>query len=290
VDGKDEAMAQGGDGRVAFQGELGAYSHQAVREVFPEMEPLPCPTFEDAIAAVRSGEARRAMLPVENSLYGRVADIHHLLPESGLYIIGEHFVPIRLQLLGAPGATLAAIKEAQSHTVALGQCRRFLKDHAIRPVIGSDTAGSAKQIAEAGEPTRAAIASRLAGEIYGLDVLAEDIEDADHNTTRFLVMARQKIEADPMGGPAMTTFVFQVRNVPAALYKAMGGFATNGVNMVKLESYMTDGSFTATQFYADIEGHPESEAVRLAFEELAFFTSSLKILGVYPAAPFRGLA
>ncbi|TVQ52269.1 MAG: prephenate dehydratase [Rhodobacteraceae bacterium] len=281
-------MTQSG-GLVAFQGELGAYSHQACREAFPEMTPLPCATFEDAIAAVRSGEARRAMLPVENSLYGRVADIHHLLPESGLYIIGEHFVPIRLQLLGAPGAALAGVKEAQSHTVALGQCRRFLKDHAIRPVIGSDTAGSAKQIAEIAEPSRAAIASRLAGEIYGLDVLAEDIEDADHNTTRFLVMARQKIEADPMDGPAMTTFVFQVRNVPAALYKAMGGFATNGVNMVKLESYMTDGSFTATQFYADIEGHPESEPVRLAFEELAFFTSYLKVLGVYPAAPFRGL-
>ena len=274
------------DQRIAFQGELGAYSHQACREAFPEMEPWPCTSFEEAIAAVKAGEARLAMLAVENSLYGRVADVHHLLPESGLFIIGEHFVPIRLQLLGVPGAKLDEIREAQSHTVALGQCRRFLKDHAIKPVAGVDTAGSAEQIAQAGEPDRAAIASRLAGEIYGLDVLAEDIEDADHNTTRFLVMSRRKLEADPTE-PAITTFVFQVRNVPAALYKAMGGFATNGVNMTKLESYMTDGSFTATQFYADIEGHPEDESVRLALEELGFFTSYLKILGVYPAAPFR---
>jgi prephenate dehydratase len=273
--------------RIAFQGELGAYSHQACREVFPDMEPMPCPTFEEAIAAVKGGEAKLAMLPVENSLYGRVADIHHLLPESGLYIIGEHFVPIRLQLLGVPGAALDGIREAQSHTVAVGQCRRFLKDHAIRPVIGADTSGSAALVAAAGDKSRAAIASRLAGEIHKLEILAEDIEDADHNTTRFLVMSRQKIEADPAAGPALTTMVFQVRNVPAALYKAMGGFATNGVNMLKLESYMTDGSFTATQFYADIAGHPESEPVRLALEELGFFTSSVKILGVYPAAEFR---
>ena len=275
--------------RIAFQGELGAYSHQACREAFPEMEPFPCASFEEAIATVKGGEAKLAMLPVENSLYGRVADIHHLLPESGLYIIGEHFVPIRLQLLGLPGTRLDDVREAQSHTVALGQCRRFLKDHAIKPVIGADTAGSAEQVAQRGEGARAAIASRLAGEIYGLETLAEDIEDAAHNTTRFLVMSRQKIEADPAEGRAVTTFVFQVRNVPAALYKAMGGFATNGVNMTKLESYMTDGSFTATQFYADIEGHPEQEPVRLALEELGFFTSFLKVLGVYPAAEFRQL-
>lgn len=275
--------------RIAFQGELGAYSHQACSEVFPDMTPLPCATFEDAIAAVRGGEARLAMLPVENSTYGRVADTHHLLPDSSLYVIGEHFVPIHLQLLGVPGATLDAVAEAQSHAVALGQCRRFLKDHAIRPVIGADTAGSAQQVAQHGERARAAIASRLAGQIYGLEVLAEDIEDASHNTTRFLVMSRQRIEADPAGGAAMTTIVFQVRNVPAALYKAMGGFATNGVNVVKLESYMIDGSFTATQFYADIEGHPEQPAVRRALDELGFFTSSLKVLGVYPAASFRGL-
>jgi len=282
-------MPQDPSRSIAFQGELGAYSHQACREVYPEMTPLPRPTFEEAILAVKSGEARLAMLPVENSLYGRVADIHHMLPDSGLYIIGEHFVPIRLQLLGVPGASLDGVKEAQSHTVALGQCRRFLKSRAIKPVTGGDTAGSAHQVADAANPARAAIASRLAGEIYGLEVLAEDIEDAAHNTTRFLVMSRQRIEADPSAGGAITTFVFQVRNIPAALYKAMGGFATNGVNMLKLESYMTDGSFTATQFYADIEGHPESAPVRLALEELRFFTSMVKIVGVYPAAPFRGL-
>jgi prephenate dehydratase len=281
-------MSDPAGNRIAFQGEDGAFSHQACREAFPDMEPLPCTSFEDAIAAVKGGEARLAMLPVENSLYGRVADIHHLLPDSGLYIIGEHFVPIRLQLLGVPGARLDDIREAQSHTVALGQCRRFLKDHAIKPIIGADTAGSAEQVAERGDNARAAIASRLAGRIYGLETLAEDIEDADHNTTRFLVMSRRKLEADPTE-PAVTTFVFQVRNVPAALYKAMGGFATNGVNMTKLESYMTDGSFTATQFYADIEGHPEQESVRLALEELGFFTAKMKVLGVYPAAEFRKL-
>ena len=280
-------MTDDGRDRIAFQGELGAYSHQACRETHGGMNPLPCPTFEEAIAAVRNGEARLAMLPIENSLYGRVADIHHLLPESGLYIIGEHFVPIRLQLLGPPGATLEGVAEAQSHTVALGQCRRFLKDHAIKPVTGSDTAGSAALVAERGDPHRAAIASRLAGEIHGLHVLAEDIEDADHNTTRFLVMSRQRIEAEPAEELTITSFVFEVRNVPAALYKALGGFATNGVNMVKLESYMINGSFTATQFYADIEGHPEDRPVRLALEELGFFTKHVTVLGVYPASPFR---
>ncbi|QIE54402.1 prephenate dehydratase [Pikeienuella piscinae] len=273
--------------RIAFQGELGAYSHQACQEVYPEMEPLPCPTFEDAVAAVKAGAAALAMLPVENSLYGRVADIHRLLPESGLYIIAEHFVPVRIELLGVPGATLEDVKEAQSHTVLLGQCRRFLKAEDIQPVTGADTAGSAMAIAAAGDKTRAALASKLAGEIYGLVPLASDIQDAAHNTTRFLVMSPRKIEADPAGGPAITTFVFQVRNIPAALYKGMGGFATNGVNMVKLESYMIDGSFTATQFYADIEGHIEDRPVRLAMEELAFFTASLKVLGTYPRSAAR---
>ncbi len=278
--------AQAGE-RIAFQGEPGAYSHQACREVYPEMEPLPCQTFEDAISAVRSGTAPLAMLPVENSIYGRVADIHHLLPTSGLYIIGEHFLPIRHQLLGVPGAKLEEITEAQSHVVALGQCRHFLKERGIRAIVGADTAGSAQEVAAAGLKTRAAIGSRLAGEINGLEILAQDIEDARHNTTRFLVMSRQKIEADPMGPGALTTFVFEVRNLPAALYKAMGGFATNGVNMVKLESYMIDGSFTATQFYADIEGHPDHEPVRNALEELQFFCKHFKLLGVYPAHPFR---
>lgn len=282
----DAARADGANS-IAFQGELGAYSHQACREVYPDMDPLPCPSFEDAVAAVKRGAAALAMLPVENSLYGRVADIHRLLPESGLYIIAEHFVPVRIELLGVPGATLEKVVEAQSHTVLLGQARRFLRENTIRPVIGADTAGAAMAVAEAGDPTQAALASRLAGEIYGLKPLASDIQDADHNTTRFLVMSPQRIEADPNGGPTMTSFVFQVRNVPAALYKAMGGFATNGVNMVKLESYMVDGSFTATQFYADIEGHPEDQGVRFAMEELGFFTSFLKILGAYPRSAAR---
>jgi len=276
--------------RIAFQGELGAYSHQACRETYSEMEPVPCPTFEEAITEVRNGQARLAMLPIENSLYGRVADIHHLLPDSGLYIIHEHFVPIRLQLLGLPGAKLEDIRTAQSHTVALGQCRKFLKTHDIKPVTGGDTAGSAKLVAAAGDNSAAAIASSLAGELNGLEPLAKDIEDADHNTTRFLAMSRQKIEADPLEGDAMTSFVFEVRNVPAALYKAMGGFATNGVNMVKLESYMVNGSFTATQFYAEIEGHPDNRPVELALEELNFFCKRLKLLGVYPASPYRKVA
>ncbi|MEL6337078.1 MAG: prephenate dehydratase [Pseudomonadota bacterium] len=274
-------------GKIAFQGEIGAFSHQACVEVFPRMEPQPCPTFEDAISAVRGGEARLAMLPIENSIHGRVADIHHLLPDSGLYIIAEHFLPIRLQLLGMPGTTLADVRSAQSHPVALGQCRRFLKDHAIAPLTLADTAGSAKALSDRPEPGLAAIASRLAGETYGLEILAADIEDAEHNTTRFLVMSRQRLEADPTCDHTVTSFVFQVRNVPAALYKAMGGFATNGVNMIKLESYMINGSFTATRFYAEIDGHPEERGVRLAFEELDFFTRDLRVLGAYPAHPFR---
>jgi len=275
-------------GAIAFQGELGAFSHQACREVFPERDAMPCPTFEAALEAVRRREADLAMMPIENSLYGRVADLHHLLPTSGLYVIGEHFVPVHLQLLGLPGVRLAEIAEAQSHTVALGQCRDFLAAHGIRAVTGADTAGSARQVAEAGDPARAAIASRLAGEIHGLAVLAPDIEDASHNTTRFLVLSRQKIEAEPGTGPAITSFFFQVRNVPAALYKALGGFATNGVNMVKLESYLAGGSFTPAEFYAEIEGHPNDPAVHRAMEELAFFCHHLTVLGVFPAHPYRG--
>ena len=273
--------------KIAFQGELGAYSHQACDEVYPEMDPLPCATFEEAVAAVRAGEAELAMLPVENSTYGRVADIHSQLPESGLYIIAEHFVPVRIQLLGGAGAKLDDVKEAWSHTVLLGQCRRFLKERGIKPVTFADTAGAAKAIAAGEKPGAAALASTLAGKIYGLETLAADIHDNDHNTTRFLVMSRRRVEADPLGGPAITSFVFQVRNLPAALYKAMGGFATNGINMVKLESYMVDGSFTATQFYADIEGHIEHRSVQLAMEELGFFTSYLKVLGTYPRSAAR---
>ncbi len=280
-------MTEAQTNRIAFQGEMGAYSHQACREVYPEMEPFPCATFEDAVAAVNNGAADLAMLPVENSLYGRVADIHRLLPESGLYIIAEHFVPVRISLLGVPGAQLSDIKVAQSHVVLLGQCRKFLKEHGIKSEVHADTAGSAKSVAEGGDKTQGALASQLAGEIYGLDPLATDIQDAAHNTTRFLVMSPRRIESDPRQGRSMTSFVFQVRNVPAALYKAMGGFATNGVNMVKLESYMVGGSFTATQFYADIEGHPEHHNVQLAMEELGFFTSFLKVLGAYPRSEAR---
>ena len=273
--------------RIAFQGELGAFSHQACGEVFPDMEPLPCPTFEDAFQAVKQGTAKRAMIPIDNSLYGRVADVHHLLPESGLYIIGEHFLRIRLQLMAQKGAALNGLETVHSHTVALGQCRRFIKEHGLKTAVEADTAGSAEMVAKMADPKHGAIASALAAETYGLEILARDIEDAEHNTTRFLILSRQKIEADYHSGPAITSFVFRVRNVPAALYKAMGGFATTGVNMVKLESYMIGGSFNATQFYAEVEGHPDERAVALALEEAQFFCSHLKILGVYTAHPYR---
>ncbi|NDW00648.1 prephenate dehydratase [Salipiger sp. PrR002] len=273
--------------RIAFQGELGAYSHQACRDARPDMEALPCRTFEDAIEAVRSGEADLAMLPVENSTYGRVADIHSLLPHSGLHIIDEAFVRVHINLLAMPGTPLEKVEKAMSHTVLLGQCRSFLSEHGIKRLTGADTAGSARQVAEMGKPEIAALASELAGEIYGLDVLARHIEDQSNNTTRFLVMSPQANHV-PRGDHGMiTTFVFQVRNIPAALYKAMGGFATNGVNMTKLESYMVGGSFTATQFYADIEGHPDDPAVQRALDELDYFTENVEILGVYPRDPRR---
>ena len=272
---------------VAFQGELGAYSHQAVVEVFPDAKAHPCKTFEAAIEAVTSGAADVAMLPVENSTYGRVADIHYLLPDGGLHIIGEHFVRVHINLLAVAGTPLSEVREAQSHTVLLGQCRSFLKEHGISPITGADTAGSAREVAELGDPARAALASELAGEIYGLDILARHIEDQAHNTTRFLVMAPDPLTPPNGPAPVITTFVFRVRNIPAALYKAMGGFATNGVNMTKLESYMVDGSFTATQFYSDIDGHPEDPAVQRAMEELSYFTSFLKVLGSYPADTTR---
>jgi prephenate dehydratase len=274
-------------GRIAFQGEPGAYSHQACRAARPRMEALPCPTFEDAIEAVRRGEADLAMLPVENSTYGRVADIHHLLPESGLHIVDEAFVRVHINLLGVPGALIGDIERAMSHTVLLGQCRDFLRQHGIRGVAGADTAGSARRVAELGDRSLGALASELAAEIYGLNVLARHIEDQQNNTTRFLIMAREPNLNRRGEAGMMTTFVFRVRNIPAALYKALGGFATNGVNMTKLESYMVDGSFSATQFYVDIEGHPDDRNVRLALEELDYFTTDMKLLGVYPADPGR---
>jgi len=273
--------------KIAFQGEPGANSHLAAREVFPDYEVVPCATFEDAFAAISSGEAALGMIPVENSVAGRVADIHHLMPDSGLHIIAEHFMPVRHQLLAPKGATLKDIKTVESHVHALGQCRKIIRKLGIRPVVAADTAGSAREVAEAGDKTRAAIATRLAAEIYGLDVLAPDVEDEAHNTTRFIVLSRDAKWARSDGGLVITTFLFRVRNVPAALYKALGGFATNGVNMTKLESYMVEGNFFATQFYADVEGHPEDRRLVFAFEELAFYSKEMKILGVYPAHPFR---
>lgn len=251
------------------------------------MEGLPCQTFEDAFAAMSEGKAKLAMLPIENSLHGRIADIHHLLPDSGLYIIGEHFVRIHHQLMAVKGATLEGLKSVMSQTPALGQCRNIIRSLGLSMIVGADTAGSARRVAEMKDPTVAALASTLAAEIYGLNILKANVEDAAHNTTRFLILASEPDDAEAGAGDVVTTFVFRVRNVPAALYKAMGGFATNGVNMTKLESYQLEGSFNATQFYADVEGHPEDRHVRLALEELQFFTTHLRILGVYPAHPFR---
>ncbi|HWE19059.1 MAG TPA: prephenate dehydratase [Hyphomicrobiaceae bacterium] len=276
--------------RVSYQGEPGANSHLACREVFPQLEAVPCATFEDALAAVKTGEARYAMIPIENSVAGRVADIHHLLPGAALHIVGEHFLRVRHQLLAVPGASLQTVKTALSHTQALGQCRSTLKKLGLKPVPEADTAGSARLVAEARDPTLAAIASSLAAEIYGLKILAHDIEDEQHNTTRFLVLANEPGDARAGDGPLVTTFIFRVRNVPAALYKALGGFATNSVNMTKLESYQLDGRFVATMFYADVEGHPDDPPVARALEELGFFSTEVHILGAYKASPYRAKA
>lgn len=272
---------------IAFQGLPGAYSQIACRAVFPDFTALPCASFEDAFAAVRDGLARYAMIPIDNTLAGRVADIHHLLPGSGLHIIGEHFQAINHHLLAVPGATLDDIREVRSHVHALGQCRDFIRAHGIRAVVAADTAGSAREIAEKGDRSVAAIASGLAAETYGLTSLAANIEDADHNTTRFVIMAREAVVAAPGTGDVVTSFVFKVRSVPAALYKALGGFATNGVNMTKLESYIVDGHFVAAQFFAEVEGHPDERALRLALEELEFFSREVRIMGVYRGHPYR---
>jgi len=275
--------------KIVFQGEPGANSHIACRQAYPEAEPVPCPTFEDALNAVASGEVDLGMIPIENSVAGRVADIHHLMPDAGLHIVAESFLPIRNQLIGFKGVNLDEIKSVESHTMALGQCRNFLRKLGVRTVVAADTAGAAREVAERQDRSCAAIASKLAADIYGLDILAADIEDEAHSTTRFIVLSREAKRPLPNNGLVLTTFVFQVRNIPAALYKALGGFATNGVNMTKLESYMLEGTFSATQFYSDVEGHPDEGGLKLAFEELAFFSQpeSLKILGVYPASPFR---
>ena len=272
---------------IVFQGEPGANSHIACKDAYPDHEPVPCPTFEDAFTAVANGEADLGMIPIENSVAGRVSDIHHLMPTAGLHIVAEHFLPIRNQLMAPKGATLKGLKTVESHIMALGQCRNYIRKLGVKALVAADTAGAAKEVAERGDLTRAAIASKLAAQIYGLHILAEDIEDESHSTTRFVVLSREKKWAKPGAGKIITTFVFRVRNVPAALYKALGGFATNGVNMTKLESYMVGGNFFATQFYADVEGHPDDRALVFALEELAFFSKELTVLGVYPAHPFR---
>jgi prephenate dehydratase len=271
---------------IAFQGAPGAYSDLACRRVFPELATLPCAQFEDAFAAVRECHARLAMIPIENSVAGRVADIHHLMPDSGLHIIGEHFERVNHHLLAIPGATIDKLHTVRSHVHALSQCRNLIRSLGLTPVVAADTAGAAAEIAARNDPSVAAIASELAGQIYGLVSLKENIEDAEHNTTRFLIMSREP-KRPPHGTPTVTTFLFNVRNVPAALYKALGGFATNGINMTKLESYMVGGAFTATQFYADVEAHPEDRPLALALEELAFFSREVRILGVYPAHSAR---
>jgi prephenate dehydratase len=273
--------------KIAYQGEAGANSHIACVEAFPSHEPLPCGTFEDAFQAVSDNEAALAMIPIDNSVAGRVADIHHLLPRSNLFIIGEHFLPVHHQLMIAPECGLADVKTVHSHVHALGQCRKVIQDLNLKPVVAADTAGAARELSQSRDASKAAIATRLAAEIYGLKIVRENIEDESHNTTRFVVLSATPQNAEPEETPVMTTFVFRVRNVPAALYKAMGGFATNGVNMTKLESYQIEGQFSATQFYADIEGHPSERHVRLAMEELEFFTSYLRVLGIYKASPHR---
>jgi prephenate dehydratase len=275
--------------KIAFQGEPGANSHIACEQAYRGCEPLPCPTFEDAFAAVRTGKATLAMIPIDNSVAGRVADIHHLMPQSGLHIVAEWFLPVQHQLMAPRGASLRTIRTVESHVHALGQCRNIIRKLGIKAVVAADTAGAAREVAEAGDVTRAALATTLAAEIYGLKILKKNVADSRHNTTRFVVLARRPRWASVKEKRVITTFIFQVRNIPAALYKALGGFATNGINMTKLESYMVDGSFSATQFYADVQGHPKDRALELALEELEFVSQpkTLKILGVYPAHKFR---
>ena len=274
--------------RISFQGEPGANSDTACRNMFPSMEPLPCPTFEDAFNAVETGKADLAMIPIENTIAGRVADIHHLLPESKLHIIGEYFLPIHFHLMVLPGVKREEIRTVHSHIHALGQCRKYIRRNGWKPMVAGDTAGAAKLVSEEKVRSMAALAPKLAAELYGLDVLEENVEDTDTNVTRFVVLTKSKqwVERPSDEARMMTTFIFRVRNVPAALNKAMGGFATNGVNMTKLESYQL-GAFTATLFYADIEGHPEDPNVKLALEELRFFSKEMRIVGVYPRSDSR---
>lgn len=272
--------------KISYQGEPGANSHIACLEAYPKCEAVACRTFEDAFQAVKEGSVDLAMIPIDNSVAGRVADIHHLMPASNLHIIGEHFLRVHHQLMALPGAKIADIKSVHSHVHALGQSRKLIRELGVPSVVAVDTAGAARELRDHPDKSRAVIASELAAKIYGLQILRKDVEDEDHNTTRFIILSA-KYEQAKNDGQVITSFIFRVRNVPAALYKAMGGFATNGVNMTKLESYQLEGQFSATQFYADIEGHPDERRVRLAMEELAFFTSYQRVLGVYKASPFR---
>ncbi len=272
---------------VAFQGVHGAFSHEACREALPDFTPLPCENFDAAFDAVQRGQARRGMIPIENSLAGRVADVHHLMPSSNLYIVGEHFHKVQMHLMARPGTKLADITEVHSHVHALAQCRKFLKAQGIKPIVHADTAGASAMVADLAEPGVAAIGSSLAAEIYGLEILSDKIADHDHNFTRFMILSRERIIPHPDEDQVMTTFMFRVRSVPASLYKALGGFATNGVNITKLESYIEPGSFSQAQFYADIEGHPDERRVKLALEELEFFCVDYQLLGTYPKSPAR---
>ena len=272
---------------IAYQGEPGANSDIACRDVYTDWTPLPCASFEDAFAAISDGSAQLGMIPIENSIAGRVADIHHFLPRSGLHIVGEYFLPIHFQLLGLKGSKISDLKTVHSHVHALGQCRKILRQHGLKPVVAGDTAGSAREVSEWGDKSKGSLATALAAEIYGLDILAKNVEDEAHNTTRFVVLSKTPHWAEQGEDALVTTFVFRVRNVPAALYKALGGFATNGVNMTKLESYMVEGEFSATQFLADVDGHPDDPHVKRALEELDFFSKEVRILGCYKAHPFR---
>lgn len=275
--------------RVVYQGEPGANSHLACLEVYPDCEPVPAPTFEDCFDLMATGDVDLAMIPIENSVAGRVADIHHLLPDSSLHIIGEHFLPIRFQLMALPGARLEDLRTVGSHVHALGQCRKVIRELGLEPFDVGDTAGAARLVSVSGDLTRAALATTKAAELYGLSILMHDVEDAAHNATRFVILSRTP-RAPSSPTATVTTFVFKVRNIPAALYKGLGGFATNGVNMTKLESYQLDGTFVSTRFYADVEGHPDDRPLALALQELRFFTEDVRILGVYPRHPYRDRA
>jgi prephenate dehydratase len=273
--------------RIVYQGEPGSFSHKSCQDVFPGWDAIGCDTFQDCFQAVSEGSAALAMIAIENSIAGRVGDVHHLLPGSGLSIIGEYFLPIHFHLMAPKGATIAGLRTVEAHVVGLGQCRKVIRELNLRSVVAADNAGAARAVAEAGDLSRAALASEIAAEIHGLEILRREVQDEDHATTRFVILSRDSRVPARGVQPCITTFVFRVRNIPAALYKALGGFATNGVNMTKLESYMLEGQFFATMFYADVEGHPDDPGLARAVEEMRFYCREFTLLGVYPAHPFR---